>query len=99
MGRFTKELAALKNRIKKLKKNKSDGYWAAFIHRIKTGEMPINSKLREQMEFEQRSLLAMMATCPQPDPVTCRNVRLKAFGELDCLDHCNHCTISDEIDD
>lgn len=97
-ARLTRDLEKKNKRLKKLEEKYLKGnYWEAYVHLIQTGEMPKHPVLKKQFEFEQRSIQAMVATLPQPDPETCRKVRLKTFGTLDCQG-CTHCDETSQED-
>jgi U3 small nucleolar ribonucleoprotein component len=68
MSRFTREHSAFLRRIRKLEEQQTDDYWQAYVHYIKTKELPSNTRLKEQFEFEQRNIMAMLNTCPQLKP-------------------------------
>ena len=85
MSRFTRELQALRNRIKKLKKNQGDNYSEAWFHHVITGELPTNIKYRERIEHEQRQIEMMRATLPYSNKEDCKRERSKIFGFDVCV--------------
>lgn len=80
MGRFTKELQTLRNRIKKLKQKQGDNYVEAWFNYVITGKLPNNVKYRERIEHEGKNIQAMKATLPYSNKTECKTERTKVFG-------------------